>query len=167
MREISNDSCEQEVFVDAENAGLSNPVSKWLKCTLLAVGMVLASCGAPSLSGSSKQETQMPKKNEETSPYSKEVAQEIQRLYMGLARRMYMVSRYGEIYRYNGNPQSRQACLEALSEANRFFETMILHKRFNNERVDAAMRVVQEQTKVRLELLKNNCKFKAPVIFQF
>ena len=167
MRETPNDSFEPEVSVDAENVGLSNSVSKWVKFTLLAVGMALASCGAPSLPGSSKLEIQMPKKKEETSPYSREIAQEIQRLYIGLGRRMYMAYRHGEVYRQNGNPQSRQVCLEALSEANRFFETMILHRRFDNEKVDAAMRVVKEQTRVKLKVLENNCKFKAPVIFQF
>jgi len=146
-----------------------NPVSKWVKRTLFAVGIVLASCSASasSLPGSSKPETQMPKKKKEISPYSRESAQEIQRLYIGLGRRMYGVYYYGKIYRRSRDPRDKRACLEALFEAKRFFEIMILPRRFRNKKVDSAMRVVKEQTKVRLKLLESNCKLKASAIFHF
>ncbi len=165
MKEIPEDRCEQEVSV--EDVKSDNLVSKWVKRTILAVGIALVSCSASSLPGSSKPETQMPKKKEETSPYSRESVQEIQRLYVGLGRRMYVAYHYGKLYRRSKDPRDKQVCFRALAEAKRFFRIMIMPRRFRNKKIDSAMRVVKEQTKVRLKLLENNCKLKASAIFNF
>ncbi len=165
MKEIPEDRCEQEMSV--EDVKSDNPVSKWVKRTILAIGIALASCSASSLPGSSKPETQMSKKKEETSPYSRESVQEIQQLYVGLGRRMYMAYHYGKLYRRSMDPRDKQACFRALAEAKRFFEIMILPKRFRNKKIDSAMRIFKEQTRVRLKLLGNNCKLKAFPIFHF
>lgn len=171
MKETLEDNCEQEVLVEdgaEENVKPdSHPVGKWARLTTLAVGLALASCGASSVPGSSKPETQMPKKEKEASPHLIESAQTIRRLYMGLARLMYVAYHHGEKYRQNGKPQDRQACLKAMSEVNRFFKTMILPMRFRDKEVDSAMRVVKEQTRVKLKLLENNCKSGSPAIFRF
>lgn len=158
MKEIPENDSEQEV---------SGPVSKWIGSTVVAMGLVLASCNAVTDYCRPVPKVPVAKAPKIKKPLPKDDIREVMRLYAGLDTRVILASYYAGLYTEHRSIKHKKKCLSALSEAKRFFRMMILPRKFYSKDIARYMDLLKRQTEVKLRVLESKCGLDASTVFYF